>query len=186
MCNPGDGATIGDKHFQAVGFVRPVMDDEDNVIQFERVVIGCGASLDQTGPATFKLIMQMLGDMCDAHNAIFCGESVAGSKQKRKDKRKENAESNIVREALPENEEPTGMGAIFNELTQQSCGVKISELDFTSPLRIEDLVYGLCGTISGQSTAPFSRQELERHDCSDHHQEGRDLSQRCKHTLTQY
>jgi hypothetical protein len=144
-----DGATIGDKHYQAVGFVRPVMDAEGNVLRFERVVIGCGAALFHDGKATFELTMQMLGDMVDAHNFILCGESVAGSKEKREDRRKQNGQSNSTRETIHANEEPVGRGAAFAYVKNHvTGGVDVGTLDFTTPLRLHDLVFGLCGTIS--------------------------------------
>ena len=70
-----DGATIKDRHYQAVGFVRPMFDtDGVSILRWERIVIGCGSTLQQDGQSLFDATMAMLKDMATGYMMCKTGE----------------------------------------------------------------------------------------------------------------
>jgi len=123
--------------------VRPVKNADGTVLKFERIIIGCGSTLFQDGKSIKDLTLKLLGDMVDSYNFILAGQECDGS-----DAREATVWDHHVEECSRDSahqEFEGGPHPFAKDLPQ---------------MKLEDLIYGVCASISDHAEKSVIKNEL--------------------------
>jgi hypothetical protein len=138
-----DAATIGQGgKYQAIGFLRTYRvdpADQDSELRFQRLIVGCAKVMVSTDDNLLYVCKQLLGDLVQCHNWIFCGILPAD---------KEWQEIIEKHQASPES-----VGV--NEC--DDAGLYDSEVDRVQPLEFSTLVKATKSTITDHGESVINK-----------------------------